>query len=302
MMKKNYFIGVDGGGTKTQIRLESEDGKVLGEGLAGPANIRLSVDVAINSIVSAFEQALQIANLTEMRFSDEVQFHVGMGLAGYEVHSVREEFLAKQKGLGFAHCHIQSDAFVACLGAHSGNYGSIIICGTGVVGLKYAKKGKFQVGGWGFPHGDEGGAAWLGLEAIRKTLHLCDGRGIESPLLLHIKKKLGDKVESVTEWACYANATKYAELARDVFKFAEEKDSIALYLLNNAATHIEKIFFALDKVENETKIKLPCSLVGGVSQFILPLLKPNIKKRLVPARGDACDGALLMIREKYNQS
>ncbi|KAB8031956.1 BadF/BadG/BcrA/BcrD ATPase family protein [Fluviispira multicolorata] len=301
-MLRNFFIGVDGGGTKTHIRLESEDGKVLGEGWAGPANIRLSVDVAISSISNAFEQAIYAADLNDVHKSKDVHFHVGMGLAGYEVQSVREEFLAKQKNLGFTHCEIQSDAFVACLGAHSGNYGSIIICGTGVVGLKYAKKGKYQVGGWGFPHGDEGGAAWLGLETIRKTLHLCDGRGIDSLLLQHVKQKLGGSAESVTEWACYANATKYAEIARDVFKFAEQKDTIALYLLNNAATHIEKIFFALDKFENDSKIKLPCSFVGGVSQFIVSLLKPNIKKRLVLPRGDACDGALLMIREKYNQS
>ena len=297
-MQNDFFIGVDGGGSKTHLRLESSDGKVLAEGFSGPANIRLSIEVACVSIHDALEQALQKSKLKDKK---GIRLHVGMGLAGYEVKSAREGFLEKQKNSLFSSLVVQSDAYVACLGAHSGNFGSVIIVGTGVVGLKISKKGKTQVGGWGFPHGDEGGAAWIGLETVRVLLHFCDGRGEKSPLITHMKHKLGGKVEEITQWACYANASQFAEVARDVFKYAGKGDKFAIQLLKNSAKHVEKIFLALEKHEKASETKLPYSLVGGVVPFIIDYLKPSFKKRLITPKGDACDGALLMIRKNINQ-
>lgn len=298
-MQNDFFIGVDGGGSKTHLRLESSDGKVLAEGFSGPGNIRLSNKAAYDSVNDALQQVLQKSKLHEQK---NIRLHVGMGLAGYEVQSAREAFLEKIKHFIFSTCVIQSDAYVACLGAHAGNYGSVIIAGTGVVGLKIDKKGKTQVGGWGFPHGDEGGAAWIGLEAIRILLHYCDGRGEKSPLLIHLKKKFGGKVEEITQWACYANATQFAEIARDVFKYAKKGDKFAIQLLKCSARHVERIYFSLEKQEKAVDRKLPYSLVGGVAPFILNYLKPSLKKRLITPKGDACDGALLMIRKHVSQS
>ena len=42
-MTKNIFIGIDGGGTKTKLRMEDENGNLLAQSKGGPANIRLSV-------------------------------------------------------------------------------------------------------------------------------------------------------------------------------------------------------------------------------------------------------------------
>jgi glucosamine kinase len=298
-MQNDFFIGVDGGGSKTHLRLESSDGKVLAEGYSGPANIRLSIDLACISIDDALEQVLQKSKLKDKK---DIRLHVGMGLAGYEVQSAREGFLARQKNLLFSSLVVQSDAYVACLGAHSGNFGSVIIVGTGVVGLKMNKKGKTQVGGWGFPHGDEGGGAWIGLETVRMVLQSCDGRGESSPLLTHMKQKLGGRVEKITQWACSANASQFAEIARDVFKYARKGDKFAIQLLKQSAKHVERIFFALEKQEKKSDKKLPYSLVGGVVPFIIDYFKPSLKKRFVSPRCDACDGALLMIRKSINQN
>lgn len=298
-MQNDFFIGVDGGGSKTHLRLESSDGKVLAEGFSGPANIRLSIEIACSSIHDALEQVLQKSKLKDKK---GIRFHVGMGLAGYEVQSAREGFLTKQKNSMFSSLVVQSDAYVACLGAHSGSFGSVIIVGTGVVGLKINKKGKTQVGGWGFPHGDEGGAAWIGLETVRMLLHYCDGRGEGSSLLTHMKQKLGGKVEEITQWACYANASQFAEIARDVFRYAQKGDKLAIYLLKISAKHVEKIFLALEKQEKVSETKLPYSLVGGVVPFIRDYLRSSLKKRLVLPKGDACDGALLMIRKSISQN
>ena len=272
-MENDFFVGIDGGGSKTHLLLESSDGKVLADVVSGPANIRLSVETASQSIDDALKKALEKSKLNGKK---DIRLHAGIGVAGFEVQSARMAFLEKQKNSKFTSYLVQSDAYVACLGVHAGNFGSVIIVGTGVVGLKINKKEKLQVGGWGFPHGDEGGAAWLGLEAIRMLLYFCDGRGEGTPLLKHLKQKFQGRVEKITQWACYANASQFAEIARDVFKYANKGDLFAIQLLKTSAKHIEKIFFALEAKEKSNE-KLPYALVGGVAPFILSYLKSSIK-------------------------
>ncbi len=297
-MTDGYFVGIDGGGSKTHIKIVTTEGKMLAEAYSGPANIRLSVDIAIQSIADAFSKAIKLANISQNKLNN---MYAGFGLAGYEIQTAREEFLKKVKQLNFSQFVIQSDAYVACLGAHNGYSGSVIIVGTGVVGLSIYEKGKIQVGGWGFPHGDEGGAAWLGLETTRELLQFCDGRASASPLLLYLKKKFGNKVENVTEWACYANASQFAELARDVFNYAKKNDEFAIMLLKKSAKEVEKIYNALN-IKLNSKTKMPFAMVGGVAPFIFDYLKPTIKKRFHKPQGDACDGAILMIRKHINQN
>jgi glucosamine kinase len=298
-MQNNYFIGIDGGGSKTRLKLEDEHGNLLAESVSGPGNVRLSIEVTCASIYDALEQALIKANLKSQK---NIRLHIGMGLAGFEVQTAREEFLT---AFHYSLCHtleIHSDADIACFGAHGGKPGAVIIVGTGVVGLKIKKQQKFQVGGWGFPHGDEGGAAWIGLETIRALLQFCDGRAKKTPLLNYLKKKLGNKTEVINQWACYANATQYAEIARDVFYYAQKRDAFAMSILTCAAKHIEKIFLALEKTEKSNKNNLPYALVGGVVPFVIDFLSPSLVRRLVIPQGDSCDGALLMIKQQFKQS
>ena len=82
----------------------------------------------------------------------------------------------------FARLILRSDGYTSCLGAHGGRNGAVIAIGTGVVAYQIEGDKECKVGGWGFPQGDEGSGAWLGLEAVRLTLHWLDGRGEPSPL------------------------------------------------------------------------------------------------------------------------
>ncbi|MDE1150555.1 MAG: BadF/BadG/BcrA/BcrD ATPase family protein [Azospirillaceae bacterium] len=74
-----YFLGIDGGGTKCRARLRDARGALLGEGLGGPANIRLGLDLAWGSILDAADGALAQAGLDRDALD---QTHAGLGLAG----------------------------------------------------------------------------------------------------------------------------------------------------------------------------------------------------------------------------
>jgi glucosamine kinase len=68
------------------------------------------------------------------------------------------------------------DAVIACIGAHGGRDGGIVIIGTGSAGLALVEGRVVKVGGYGFPISDEASGADLGLQALRMALRAHDGR------------------------------------------------------------------------------------------------------------------------------
>jgi len=64
-MTDALFLGVDGGGTRCRARLETADGRVLGQGVSGPASMRFGIQAASASILGAAREALAQAGLNE---------------------------------------------------------------------------------------------------------------------------------------------------------------------------------------------------------------------------------------------
>ena len=112
--------------------MEDASGNLLGCGRAGLASIKWSVAETWRSIMTAFAAATQEAQIDV--HAEKYKFHLGCGLAGCEIPQACEEFLAAAPAI-FASTVLQSDAYTACLGAHDGGDGAIIIVGTGVVSV-----------------------------------------------------------------------------------------------------------------------------------------------------------------------
>src|SRR5579863_2896736 len=62
--KTALILGVDGGGTKCRARLYSSVGELLGEGTAGPANVRFGIEESFSAISDAARQCLSAAGLS----------------------------------------------------------------------------------------------------------------------------------------------------------------------------------------------------------------------------------------------
>jgi glucosamine kinase len=292
MNKKNIFIGVDGGGTKSKAYIEDQGGKCLGTGIGGPSNIRLSVEQAWNSIDTAIHKAL---NNTGISLEDEqYAFHLGAALAGVEVPSDRERFLAHPHP--FTTLSLDSDAYAACLGAHDNKDGAIIIIGTGVNGYEVQNGQRIQVSGWGFPHDDIGGGAWLGLQATSLTLQWLDGRIDSSPMLEAIFKHYNKDQIKLVAWANAANSTQFAKLAPFVIEHVKSNDPNALHLIKEAAKAIDQVSVAMEKRSIDKSVSLPVCLFGGIAPFIRPYLSESLQKRLIERAHDAPVGAVYMIR------
>jgi glucosamine kinase len=293
----DIFIGVDGGGTKCKVRVEDHHGILLSHGEGGPANIRLSVAQSWASIYQALNNALDKLkiNLQDSRY----RFHVGMGLAGCEVTEAYDEFLAHAHS--FATVQLTTDAHVACLGAHHGKDGAVIIVGTGVVAYQIQNGVSSKVGGWGFPHDDEGGGAWLGMEACRLTCQWLDKRIDESKLAQDTFAYFNDDVESFLLWTNRANSSEFAKLAPLVINHSQTAEPYAVALIQRAAFAVDQMAVALGKMQITGTQPLPICLFGGVAPFVEPWLSPSLHEHLIARESDANVGAILMIRQVLGQ-
>ncbi len=292
-MAQDIFIGIDGGATKCKVRVENSVGHLIGQAVGGPANIRLSVDKSWESIYHALDEILLPA---DMRLDDQsYRFHAGLGLAGCEVPEAFSDFVGRNHP--FATLQLTSDAHVACLGAHSGKDGAIIIVGTGVIGYEVQGGKGTRVGGWGFPHDDEGSGAWLGLEAARATFQWLDHRAEKSPLVEDVFAFFNQDIERFTTWANRANSSEFARLAPLVINHAQQEEIAAVRLMKKAAHAVDRVGTALLKMQSNHDKNLPCCLFGGIAPFIEPWLGEDLRARLTPRKADANAGAILMIRE-----
>jgi len=171
-----YVIGIDGGGTGTRARLTSAGGRVLGYGEAGPSALSHGVPAAWVQVQLAMSRACTAAGLPELQSADCA---LGLGLSGANVRAQAESFT--QAAQAYASLVLDSDAYTALLGAHGGKPGVIVAAGTGSIGeALHADGRRIEVGGWGFPAGDEGSGAWLGLRAMRHAQQAADGEELHA--------------------------------------------------------------------------------------------------------------------------
>lgn len=290
---QDIFIGIDGGASKSKVRIEDADGHLLGQAIGGPSNIRLSVNNSWEAINQTIQEALKNTNIS--LHDKNYRFHAGMGLAGCEVSEAYDAFTAHTHP--FATLQVSSDAHVACVGAHHGEDGAIIIIGTGVIGYQIEAGKNSRVGGWGFPHDDEGGGAWLGLEAARLTFQWLDHRTEKSALVEDVYEFFNRDFEKFVTWANRANSSEFARLAPIVINHAQQNEHSAIRLMKKAAHAVDRIAVGLEKFRTHQD-KFPIALFGGIAPFVEPLLGEELRSSLVPRKADANAGAIIMIRQQ----
>ena len=286
-MAKTLFLGIDGGGTTSRARLTDAHGALLGEGRSGSSNLNLGVEPAAEAILAATGQALDAAGLSESRMGDIV---AGLGLAGANVPALAEQFLAIR--FPFASVALTSDAVIACLGAHGGEDGAILIVGTGSQGLALVDGKARSVGGWGFELSDEGSGAALGRAAIRAAMLAIDDLGPASGLTDAIWARLGDPAAAFL-WGTTATPRDFGSFAPLVAEYFSKRDPVAIALLTASTGVVVRMLERLLDLGAKR-----VALMGGLARLYQPLLPPDIAGHLVEPRGDALDGALAFARQE----
>ena len=283
-MAEDFFIGVDGGASTCRARIRNEQGDVLGEGVSGPANIHLDLGLAKQSIRSAIGSAKRAASLNDS-FLDRT--HLGLGLAGSGNKDACAALLAEFGR--FPSVELDSDAYIAWLGAHGGEDGAILVLGTGSCGFAMIDGQRINVAGWGAEISDEAGGQRMGREVLRRTLRAYDGRAAKTPLADAILGRFQSDPSRIVVFASRASPASYAQLAPLVFHYAASEDPLAVSLVMEAASAAVRMINRLVDV-GASRI----SLIGGLAEPLMPWLPTRVRQILVSAVSDPLDGAIMM--------
>jgi glucosamine kinase len=280
------LVGVDGGGTRCRARLCAASGARLADAVTGPANIRLGFKPAMIAVMSAIEQCLDQAGLLKR---DVDRIHACLALAG--ASEPTQLALARRQKYPFAQTILVTDAQAACIGAHRGGDGGVIIVGTGTIGWGELKGCQFRVGGWGLPVSDEGSGAWLGCEALRRVLWAHDGRVPWTGLLDELFNHFRREPHAIVRWTTRASPRDYGSFAPLVVSHASNQDPAAIELMRLAAGHVDALAARLLAADVR-----PLALVGGLAETMAQWVSSDTRMHLIEPAGDALDGAIALAR------
>lgn len=281
-MRGQILLGIDGGGTRCRVRARYADGAPIGEASGGTANIFAGVDAALANIVSVSTAALRAGGLSADHLA---RSHAGLGLAGANVSSFAAELAARR--MPFASYALETDAVVACRGAHGGRDGAIGILGTGSAYVVRSGERFTLLGGWGIAVSDQGSGADLGRSALSFALLALDGVVDETPLCRSILDEFSRNPSTLAEFAGSALPRDFGRFAPLVWERFDAGDPIATRIVGQGVAAVEPMLRRL------LALGAPAiALLGGLAARYEPLFAVDIRQRLAAPEGDAMDGAL----------
>jgi glucosamine kinase len=233
-----YYLGIDGGGTKTRCVLADET-TVLAKAMTGGSNIvRLGETQAREALHTAIRQVCAIAKISP----DQIRA-ICIGAAG----AARPEIAAKIRiilaelipEVPLTNIEVVGDTVIALEAAFGAGPGVIAIAGTGsIVYGRDAAGHTARAGGWGFAVSDEGSGHWIGRRAISAILSARD-QGLETALTAMVLQAW--TLNTLDELVQQANSTPPPDFPRlfpIVLRAAEEADSTARDLLSDAGAKL----------------------------------------------------------------
>jgi glucosamine kinase len=280
------LLAVDGGGTRCSARLTTISGAFLGEAVGGPANLRRGVNRSFAMVTEVAGACLRRAALPE---TDARRIVACLALAG----ASEPTYLAAAQvhEHPFRKAIVTTDAHAACIGAHGGADGGIIIAGTGTVGWATVKGRTYRFGGYGLPISDEGSGAWAGCEALRRVLWAHDNRIAWTPMLRALFVKFARDPHAIVAWTATASPADFGALALHIVDYAAQGDAASIELLQESAAHIDALAARLLAVGADR-----LALLGGFAPPLRTRLSPAIAAHLIEPSGDALTGALTLAR------
>ena len=290
--ESQLFIGIDGGGSKCRATIFCPQRGVLGTGVAGRANPLHGLEQTFESILASTQLAITDAKLN----TDDVSTLVaGLGLAGVNVPRLFEQVSQWQHP--FAKMYLTTDLHTACIGAHEGNDGAVIITGTGSCGYAHVGAQSLLIGGHGFALGDKGSGAWLGQQAAEHVLLNLDGfaedTGLTQAILSHFN--VTDAMGIVENLAGQSSST-YAKLARIVLQQAESGDAVAILIVRQGALYISDMARKLFAI-HPTRF----SMIGGLAEPLCSWLDDDVSARVELAISPPEIGAILFAQQQFTQ-
>lgn len=298
-MMKAFFIGIDGGGTKTCGKISDREGSQTATVTKGASNYHnkgieetyQTLEAVIQGLIQAVDAPL-----------NAVQKIVFCG-AGVDTPDDQQVIASLFDRMGYrGKLRIENDAVGALVGATGGEKDAILISGTGSIAYGYDKNHHvIRVGGWGHIIGDEGSGYWMAKEGLTYVSQAADGRKKRTKLKGALMEALG--VVSPEQiigflYAEDASKEKVADLAPVILGLYHD-DPHARDIVDRAVLGLCELIDALYQRSGLSKLEIKLS--GSVltkSELVRQLLANHYDSRpeivIDLPQKNAVEGALIL--------
>lgn len=189
MSTPRYFLGVDGGGTKTEFVCIDGDGAVVARQIEGTTyHLQVGLDGAVRAIESGItgicaQLDIEPAGLAFTFF----------GLPAFGEDKGIDPLLDQhcRRLLGHDRYRCGNDMICGWAGSLACADGINLVAGTGSIGYGERQGRAARVGGWGEVFSDEGSAYWIAIQGLNAFTRMSDGRLPKGPLHAAFRRRLG---------------------------------------------------------------------------------------------------------------
>lgn len=258
MENTKYYLGVDGGGSKTTAVVFNEKGEFICKACGESINY---YSVGIENARKAMADI--ISNLSQKSFDCAV-----IGMSALNERASEEETDRFCGGIIESKKIIMdSDLYVALEAMDESGECAVVISGTGSMALHRNSDGEItHAGGWGYILGDEGSGYSIGLSGIKAAIRAAEGSEektelIEECLDYFSTDNIYDLIDLYYDKTVSRKIT--AAFAKNVISLAESGDKTADEIVRNEAKQLSKTVSAL---LTDAKRDIPIGLWGGIFQ------------------------------------
>lgn len=283
-MTAAYFLGVDGGGSKTAYVVLDGAGQTLAE-VVGPSCYYFAsgIELLERVLTEGVTEVTAKAGITAAELD-----HAFFGLPGYgEISADIAQLNAIVHALlGHDRFALHNDMVGGWAGALAGGDGINVVAGTGSIAYGERQGRAHRAGGWSELFGDEGSAYWVAVQGLNAFSRMSDGRLPRGPLHSLLAQRAGitedlDLVGIVVDqWG--GGRAEIARLATTVVEAADAGDTEAGAILHRAGQELVGLVEACrDQLGYQDGEHVAVSYSGGM--FSAPSFRTTFSRALQAA-------------------
>ena len=304
-----YYIGIDGGGSKTVFAISDESGKILGTALAGSAFYK---QIGEEGVIDLLRNG--VAEVCRFAEGDATDIASGcFGMPAWGESPVNDKIIEEKILSTFPewNIHIVNDCEVGWAGSLELYPGINIVAGTGSIAFGKNEEGvTARCGGWSEWFGAEGSGYWLGVKCVQLFSRQSDGRDERGPLYEIVRKELNlsvdEEIIDLFEQEYLHKRDKIASLQKLLLQAAKEGDVYAVDTYAQAAKELYDIVCGVKKkIFADKNCLVSCS--GGIFKTGDVIRKPFRKlleadgMELTESKAEPYVGAVLLAKYYENK-